>query len=68
MVIMRYVLRIVGAILVLGLLYAVLAAFGYDLFSIIGWVFQWFWSAVKNVGEWFLGNDTFRDVVTTKPS
>lgn len=64
----RYVLRTLGVILALGLLYAVLAVFGYDLFAIIGWGFQWFWSAVKHVGEWFLGNDTFRQAVTTQPS
>lgn len=47
----------------LGLLLALMRAFGWDIFSIIEWVFGWFSAVVNAVADFFSGNASFQRAV-----
>lgn len=62
------VIRKVFIVLVcIGVGFGVLAIFGFDIGKLMSFVFDWMVSFVDAIAKTISGNDTARQVLTTKP-
>lgn len=64
---MRKIIRAILIIIGIGLLYALLRAFNWDVFVLVDWAWSWIVSIVTSIADFFSGNDTFQKV-TKAPS
>lgn len=53
---------IIITIVVIGLLWALLSRFNYNITDLAQWIWDGFWSAIKAVANFFLGNELFRNI------
>jgi hypothetical protein len=47
----------------LGLLLAIMKAFGWDIFALIEWAFSWVSTVINAVADFFMGNPSFQKAV-----
>lgn len=57
------ILKFIGTtVLLTGIAFALLKAFGGDPFAILEWAGSWFLEAVTRIADWLSGNSTFQKV------
>ena len=55
------------ALIVAGMVYAILRQFDWDPFAAVGWVISWIWETIISIADLFSSSDTFKEA-TKKPS
>lgn len=63
---MRFLGKMVMWVLVAGLLLALLRAFNWDPFGVIGWAWSWASGLVTTVSDAFASNPAFQKAVETQ--
>lgn len=61
----RMIGKIVGWIVMAGLIWALLRAFNWDLFGLFNWIWTWGTSLITSVADFLSGNATFQKIVET---